>query len=690
MPIHLMAVVTRATNRDDLTLRTGEISLKEVPLDLSKENIRKQQQADIATLEKIQQITKRKSTELFLKDGILFRKAPGNSMSNQFWLPKSLRRVAMAYIHEDLSGHLAHEKTFNNLRSRFYWPGYEREVEQFVAGCLTCQTRNAPPKVIAPLMSLKADYPNDLVMWDLTGPLTRSLQYNTMILVIIDGFTHFVEAYSLPDQQAKTVADCLVHYALHYGSPRQLHSDRGANFTSEVMKEVSKVLGTKQSHTSGMTPWANGCVERFNRTLKAMLSKTISDSQTDWDKHLLPVVYAYNTTVHDSTGFSPFFLQFGRAPLLPVDVLLDNPPRVADKLEYAIKLRRSLQYAFKAARMSMEKLRRQNKEYKEATNKIADEFSIGQLVMLHNPATPKGKSKKLMCQYYGPYTILSRANAVDYVIRLFDGSSLPKLVHRNRLKPFQGDRIEDLGSANDIPTGEILRPLDYDVVDQEDNEIDSGQRTIIENKKETTEKRVDQDIMDYSRPLSIPLFDLADYELFKDGQTTYKINEIFEKLNKNDTTKQLSSGPVVVSKSTSVPTVVLESDKQSTSEQATSPMPTLGIPRPLTPGMLTPGRLSYAEAVSGTPKIQKGNESSETVVSSTTTPSNQEDEDGSEVDEQESEENEATSLVQTKNVRFRDSVEEMETETEDLTSTSQSESTDKESEQSITEKVISQ
>lgn len=149
----------------------------------------------------------------------------------------------------------------------------------------------------------------------------------------------------------------------------------------------------------------------------------------------------------------------------------------------------------------------------------------------------------------------------------------------------------------------------------------------------------------------------------------------------------MSSGPAVVSKNTSVPTVVLESDKQSTSEQATSPMPTLGIPRPLTPGMLTPGRLSYAEAVSGTPKIQKGNESSETVVSSKTSPSNPEVEDGSEVDEQESEENEATSLVQTKNVRFRDSVEEMSTETEDLTSTSQSESTDKESEQSITEKV---
>ena len=504
--------------------------LKDVPNQLSRESIRECQANDPAVQEKKKQSRKRGTKDFIIEDDILFRKTSGKTFNKQFWLPEPLRRVAMSHIHE-VSGHLAHDKTFSNLKARFYWPGYEKDVEAFVAGCLSCQKRNAPPTAFAPMLSLKSDYPNDLVMWDMTGPVTRTVHGNNWMLVIIDGFTRFAEVYPLPDEQARSVADCLIHYALHYGSPRQLHSDRGKNFMAEVVKLVSNVLGTKQSHTSGYVPWANGGVERFNRTLKSMLAKVIDSNQSDWDKHLLPVVYAYNTTIQDSTGFSPFFLQFGRAPQLPVDVLLENPPRVVDKMEYVIKLRRSLQEAFKSARNMSAKMRKQNKTLKESNHNVAEEFNIGQLVMLHNPATPKGKSRKLMCQYYGPYTILSRAGPVNYMIRLFDGSSLPKLVHRNRLKLVKGDEIVEQYKIHEGPANEELRPLDTDAVEERDVETDQIQGTEGNSNEESVEQL---------RDFHIPLIDIFERRSFPEGVTTFKrqdfqTDRLLEEENKTPT-----------------------------------------------------------------------------------------------------------------------------------------------------------
>ena len=63
-------------------------------------------------------------------------------------------------------------------------------------------------------------------------------------------------------------------------------------------------------------------MERFNRTLEAMLSKVVGDHQKDWNDHLQTVLFAYRTAIHESTGYTPFLVMFGRSPCLPVDVML--------------------------------------------------------------------------------------------------------------------------------------------------------------------------------------------------------------------------------------------------------------------------------------------------------------------------------------------------------------------------------
>ena len=67
-------------------------------------------------------------------------------------------------------------------------------------------------------------------------------------------------------------------------------------------------------------------VERFNRTLSDMLATTAHNHPSDWDFYIRKVCLAYNSSIHSSTGFSPFFLMFGREVKLPIDVMYGSNP----------------------------------------------------------------------------------------------------------------------------------------------------------------------------------------------------------------------------------------------------------------------------------------------------------------------------------------------------------------------------
>ena len=86
---------------------------------------------------------------------------------------------------------------------------------------------------------------------------------------------------------------------------------------SNVIQETAELLGVRQLPTSGGHPQTDGLVERFNRTLKQMLSKVVNKGGRDWDELLGPVLLAYRATPHASSGMSPFYLLYGRDPQLP-------------------------------------------------------------------------------------------------------------------------------------------------------------------------------------------------------------------------------------------------------------------------------------------------------------------------------------------------------------------------------------
>ena len=156
--------------------------------------------------------------------------------------------------------------------------------------------------------------------------LVRSESGNKYAVVFVDYLTKWVEVYATRDQTALATAQLFAENIIsRHGVPRELLSDRGANFLSSLLQEVCKVMGVHKVNTTAYHPQGDSLVERFNRILMEMLSKTVEKSGKDWDEKIPYVLFTYQTSAQESTQESPFFLLYGRDPNLPSPEILSTP-----------------------------------------------------------------------------------------------------------------------------------------------------------------------------------------------------------------------------------------------------------------------------------------------------------------------------------------------------------------------------
>ena len=264
---------------------------------------------------------KRNYKSYSIKDNIL--KMSGLSVMPRAGLP------SLFYILHDspISGHLGKSRTFKSLKERFWWPGQWKDIDSYIRSCISCQARKSDAgKTYAPL---KASEPTDhpwqrLAMDIVTLPSCRGYD---KVLVVVDYFSKWVEAFPLRDKSASTVANILLNeIILRWGPPTYLHSDRGTEFTSKVVHELTRLSSIYQTHTPAYSPKADGLVERQIRTLVDMLAK-YAHEKGDWLDYLHPCLCAVRCTVQETIGFSPFEVIFGRQPRLIADLCYGLPAR---------------------------------------------------------------------------------------------------------------------------------------------------------------------------------------------------------------------------------------------------------------------------------------------------------------------------------------------------------------------------
>ena len=370
--------------------------------------------------------------------GLLWRKDLEDANKSQFILPYVLHDEVLKELHEGAAGgHLGKGKMLGRLKERLYWPGCGEDVEEWCKRCDICARRKSTaPKRRAGLQTLRAGYPMQTVCVDIMGPLPETNRGSKYVLVAADCFTKWVEVYGIPNQEALTVAVKLVDEMFcRFSPPEQIHSDQGRQFESELIKEICKLLQIKKSHTTPYRPQGNGMVERFNRTLLDMLATAVGDNPADWENYIHKLCFAYNTSVHSSTGYSPFFLMFGRQAAIPVDLMYPLRREEEDKElpDFVQELKKRLQDAYASVRVHCQSEHlRQKAIYDRKAH--GEQLKEGDLVWLFLPAVPRGQCRKLFHPWTGPYTVVKNMGSCTYKIKNQRGGRY-QIVHFDRLKP---------------------------------------------------------------------------------------------------------------------------------------------------------------------------------------------------------------------------------------------------------------
>ena len=147
------------------------------------------------------------------------------------------------------------------------------------------------------------------------------------VLLVTDYFTWYVQAYVTKTQTTQGTAKTLWdEFIVHYWLPKKILMDQGNNFKSELVADLCKLMETQKVWTSIYHPHTNGQCDKFSSTLINMLGTLPKKKQSEWKNHIGILVHAYNCTWNSATGFSPYFLMFGKQPCLPINVTLGLAP----------------------------------------------------------------------------------------------------------------------------------------------------------------------------------------------------------------------------------------------------------------------------------------------------------------------------------------------------------------------------
>ncbi|UYV73812.1 K02A2.6-like, partial [Cordylochernes scorpioides] len=383
------------------------------------------------------------------EDGCLFKKNP--NPEGRAWLlvvPENKKREIMKEYHNHMSnGHLGVARTMYRIKSKYFWPSMLKDVSEFVKTCHLCQSRKGsnqlPSGLLQPIPP--ANFPFERIGIDFVGPLPSTKNRKKWIIVLTDYYTRYAETRAVSEATVKEVSKFLVEdIFLRHGAPQYLISDRGSQFTSNLMKEVMKTCKIKHCFTTSYHPQTNGLTERLNRTLINMLSMYVNTDQKNWDEILPFITHAYNTTIQETAGYSPFFLMFGREPTSLLD---DRNISVdIDKDDYDEYIKHHLDKINRTRKLVINNTIKTQERMKKNYDKkhMERSYEPGELVAVWTPIRKIGKCEKLLRKYFGPYRILKKLSNINYLIEPKDNPGQdPLIVHVSRLKPYF-ERIDEV------------------------------------------------------------------------------------------------------------------------------------------------------------------------------------------------------------------------------------------------------
>lgn len=383
-----------------------------------------------------------------IQEGKLFICAPDTNSAlaegfHPLWrlcVPTPQRNTVLQECH-DQTGHLGIQKTIHRINQHYHWPGLYRDVVHYVRSCPTCQTyKKSQEQPAGKMCWSRVEGPWEIVSTDLIGPLTRSSKGNVYLVVFQDRFTKWTEVHPLRKATASTVIKAFQEkIVFRFGTPKTVVSDNGSQFVNKLFQAMTQEYGIKHQLTPPYTPQANP-VERMNKVIGTMVAQLAEGNQKAWDVRLPEMMFAINTARHESTGFSPSLLNYGREMLPPGSLREQADPEEGPVPPAHAEYRQQLEKLEHIHRMVKENLakafRTQSHHYNLRRRSWRPQ--VGDMVyrkehLLSDAA--KGFCTKLAPKFAGPFQVKKMISPVMFQLQEARGHRAAGTVHVKDLKP---------------------------------------------------------------------------------------------------------------------------------------------------------------------------------------------------------------------------------------------------------------
>ncbi|CAM4943298.1 unnamed protein product [Rotaria socialis] len=396
-----------------------------------------QQQKDTVIKQIYQQLSNGKQRQSYtLKDGLVYKiiHRPGHCILELPYIPTSMiDQLLQAYHDSPTSGHLGINKTWNKIRDRYFWPGMFKKIKHYVLSCTKCKQfkidRTKPRGKLQPIEPPTGVL--ELMGLDFVGPVPQSSNGNKYILVCTDYLSRYAITQATSNCTAETAARFLVEKViLQYSVPKQLLTDRGTHFMSNVFEAIASRCGIHHITATTYHPQCNGLTERFNATLVDSIGTYVNQQQSDWDDYLPYATFAYNTSKQSTLQMEPFKLMYGRDPILPFDTP-SHITKLSSVNDYYDQLVRFLQQAKSSAWYNIKQQQNVYKRIYDTGRQDLSPLKPGQLVFLKQMMVKN--LRKFSPKYYGPFRVIRQLGRLNYEVKHINDGHIEK-VHVSRIR----------------------------------------------------------------------------------------------------------------------------------------------------------------------------------------------------------------------------------------------------------------
>lgn len=327
----------------------------------------------------------------------------------------------------------------------------------------------------------------------ITGLPNTHMTNNQNVCVMTDVASKWAEAEAMPDKSAESVADAIfTNVICRHGVPVYIQSDQGPEFLNKIIARLTKRLEITHVTTTPYRPQSNGVVEVYNKTLISSLRNyAMNENMMYWDRYLDAVLFAHRTTVHSSTGYSPFQLLYGREPRLPTSIENSTEAEIEeDIVTYHTRHVYELSKAWKNVRKTLSDTRDAYKErYDAKQNGREITFTLGDLVMLYKPKLPNEAiqgSAKFTPLWDGPLTIVDISESNDVFTLRDEKDQKMFRVNVGHIKAYYENNEDNVEANSDEANKDAANaniPSSHDVIVSDDSNQSYSVRSILGHRK---------------------------------------------------------------------------------------------------------------------------------------------------------------------------------------------------------------